>query len=137
MRPIRRLLVLRATLISFLMSFSIPLLAQHAEMAHVGKRGQVWFASEVRIGDALLKRGEYQFQHVVTGEDHAMVFRKMVTPGGSGAAFPGKEVARVKCKLEPFGEAVKNQELHFGVNADGATTVNKIYIKGEQAAHVF
>jgi hypothetical protein len=127
-----------AIIVLLLGAFSIPALAQHDDMV-TGKKGSFSFDSPVRVGDVLLKRGIYQIQHVMEGEQHVLIFRKMV---GTGYAYTSpvasdKVAARVVCRIEPLSEKAKNSGIRFGVNSAGEKTIESLYIQGENVRHVF
>lgn len=109
--------------------------AQHDKLTPIGKQGAISFDSDVRIGGALLKKGEYIIQHQVEGDDHVFVFKRGIRRYTE--VTPGKEVARVKCKVEPLGEKAPHSGLRYGTNAAGEKTVEEIHIKGEAVKHVF
>ncbi len=100
----------------------------HGGKIHVGKRGEVNFKSDTRVGDALLPAGAYQFQHIVEGDDHVAVFKKAGT---------GKGVARVKCMIEPLGEKAKQTTIYSAKNAAGENVIQQILVGGENVKHVF
>lgn len=120
---------------------SLPVIAQHGGHAdgdqagkkhenkiHVGKRGEISFNTDTRVGDALLPAGAYQFQHIVEGDDHVVVFKKAGT---------GKEVVRVKCMIEPLGEKAEQTTIYSAKNAAGENVVRQILVGGENVKHVF
>ena len=113
--------------------------AQHGDMMVIGKKGILLFDTPVRVGDNLLKPGDYQIQHVMEGQDHVIVFTRMTTagPGGNPESRPTKDVTRMKCRIEPLGEKAKHSGLRFGTNAAGEKTVEEVHIKGENVKHVF
>lgn len=129
-------LLLRGASLAFLLGvFSIPLLAQdNQDMMKLGKKGQIAFDSSVRVGDQLLKQGTYQIQHEMKGEDHIVVFRRMSRDSQS-RLITGKEVARVKCRVEPLGEKAKHSGMRFGTNAAGEKTVEEVHMQGENVKH--
>lgn len=129
-------LVTSTLLVMALGVFSIPLFAQGSEMVQTGKKGEIPFSSPVRVGDVLLKPGTYQIQHVMEGEDHVIVFRSMSLDGYRQWVL-GKEVARVKCRIEPLGEKAKHGGVRFGTNAAGEKTVEEVHVKGENVKHLF
>jgi|CXWL01.1.fsa_nt_gi hypothetical protein len=118
-------------------AFGITLLAQdkHQDMMNLGKKGEIVFDSSVRVGDQLLKEGTYQIQHVMNGEDHIIVFRKMSRDSLS-QLITGKEIARVKCRVEPLGEKAKHSGIRFGTNAAGEKTVEDVHMRGESVKHL-
>lgn len=131
-------LLAKAAALALLMgAFSIPLLAQdkHEGMMKIGKKGEVTFNSSVRVGDQLLEKGTYQIQHIMEGADHVIVFRQM-SRDYYRQLRSGKEVARVKCRVEPLGEKAKHGGMRFGTNAAGETTVEEVHVRGENVKHL-
>lgn len=118
-------------------AFGITLLAQdkHQDIMNLGKKGEIVFDSSVRVGDQLLKEGTYQIQHVMNGEDHIIVFRKM-SRDSQRQLITGKEIARVKCRVEPLGEKAKHSGIRFGTNAAGEKTVEDVHMRGESVKHL-
>ena len=134
-----RSLVMSALLVLLLGTFSLPLFGQngHQDMTRLGKKGEATFDSAVRVGDQLLEKGTYKIQHVMEGEDHVIVFRRMVRNSPYGDLITGKEVARVKCRVEPLGEKAKHDGMRFGTNAAGEKTVEEVHVRGENVKHLF
>jgi len=131
-------------MLALLAAFSLPALAQHegaqhSDMVVIGKRGILIFDTPVRVGDNLLKPGDYQIQHVMEGQDHVIVFTRMTHagPGGNPESRPTKDVTRLKCRIEPLGEKAKHSGLRLGTNAASEKTVEEVHIKGENVKHVF
>lgn len=127
-------LIVGALLAFLLGAFNLTTLAQHGEKAgheakiHVGKTGEVSFSSEIKVGDISLPAGAYKFKHVVEGDDHVVTFTKITT---------GKEVARVKCKIEPLLDKAKRTEISSAPDASGANAITQIVVSGENVKHVF
>jgi hypothetical protein len=73
----------------------------------------VHFTTQVKAGNAVLKPGMYQVQHVVEGSDHVIIFKEMELPAGykMGNTPVGKEVSRITCKVEPVSKAVNNTKI--------------------------
>ncbi len=115
--------------------------ARHDDMTRLGKKGELPISSPTRVGDVLLEPGTYRVQHAVEGEDHFITFRKMSHTRSDQPSYPqgtpGKEVARVKCRLESLGEKAKHSGMRFGTNAAGETTIEEVHVKGENVRHVF
>lgn len=129
------LIVIGALLAFSLGAFSLTTLAQHEGQAgsheakiHVGKTGDFSFSSEMKVGDVSLPAGAYKFKHIVEGEDHVVVFTK---------ATSGKEVARVKCKIEPLGDKAKQTTIYSTPDASGKSSITQILVAGENVKHVF
>ena len=136
MKSKNRSIVMGALLVLLLAAFSISLFAQgNQDMIKIGKQGEITFDSPVRVGDQLLKEGTYQIQHVMEGEDHAIVFRKM-SRDYYRQLIAGREVARVKCRVEPLGEKAKHGGVRFGTNVAGEKTVEEVHVRGESVKHL-
>lgn len=138
MKSKKKLLATGALLALLLGVLSIPLLAQenHQGMTRIGKRGLIEFDSAVRVGDQLLKEGIYQIQHVMEGEDHIIVFRKMSLDNYRQELRGAEVIARVKCRVEPLGEKAKHAGMRFGTNAAGEKTVEEVHVQGENVKHL-
>lgn len=119
---------------------SLPALAQHSshgdsaqagkkpEKIHVGKTGEVKFNSDIWAGDTMIPAGAYQFSHTVEGADHIVLFKKAGTD---------KEIARVKCMIEPLNEKVKQTTIYSSKDEAGKTTIRQVLVRGENVKHVF
>jgi hypothetical protein len=125
-----------AVIFLLLGAFSIPALAQNE---NTGKKATFSFDSPVRVGQVLLKPGIYQIQHVMEGDQHVLIFRKMVDTGYAygSPVFSDKIAARAVCRVEPLGEKAKNSGIRYGVNSAGERTIEALYIQGENVRHVF
>lgn len=127
-------------LASLLVSLILPLSALSQDIVRIGRQGRLNFDTDVRVGETLLKKGYYQIRHVVTGADHVIVFTKLVHPPeglSMGDWRPGKEVRRMKCKVEPLGETAKYGGVRFGTNTASEKTIEEVHIKGENVKHIF
>lgn len=112
---------------------------EHGQVLKVGKKGEMKFDKETRIGDVVLKPGLYTFQHRVDGEDHFVHFTQVTEPsyyskigGGAPKAHPGE----VKCRLEPLPKKASRTEVHIDAEG-GVSRITKIIVGGENVAHVF
>lgn len=137
MRSKRNPLLIGVTFLSVLGTIGATSLADSGTTIKVGKRGTLVLTSTTRIAEVSLKSGAYQVRHVIEGEDHFMVFRRIGRPGGYGPMVPGKVVARVKCELRPLGRTAKRMEVHTAPNTAGESTIQEILVKGENVRHVF
>ncbi len=144
MRLQNKSIAITTMLVLLLAMSSLPALAQHegaqhGDMVVIGKKGIIPFSTPVRVGETLLKPGDYQIQHVMEGQDHVIVFTKMSSAGSGGylPSRPTKEVTRVKCNVEPLGEKAKHNGIRFGTNSAGEKTVEEVHIKGENVKHIF
>jgi hypothetical protein len=114
-------------------------LAQHHDHLSVGKKGMVRFSEKVRVGDRLLEPGMYHVQHIVEGTDHVFVFKPVTMPAGyrEYSMVEGREVVRLKCRVEPVSKAVNNTKIALGQNAAGERIIEEIQVAGEKAKHIF
>lgn len=140
-------LITSALLVLVTAMLSLPVLAQDHQAHHqkapgdtlkVGKKGEVHFTSPVKVGDTVLKPGMYQVQHVEEGGDHVFVFREMSMPAGYKMSNTpvGKEVARVKCRIEPATKKVSNTKIIFRTNAAGEKEISEVQVAGEAFRHL-
>ena len=104
----------------------------------IGKKGQVHFTTPVKAGDVVLKPGMYQAQHVEESGDHIIVFKEMAMPAGykMGNTPVGKEVARIKCKVEPVAKKTSNTRITLRTNAAGEKEIAEIQVAGEAFKHL-
>lgn len=110
---------------------------QKGETLTVGKKGEVHFTGEVKAGDTVLKPGMYQVQHLTEGEDHVIVFKEMSMPAGykMGNTPVGKEVARLKCQVEPVEKKVSNTKITLRTNDKGEKEIAEVQVAGEAFKH--
>ena len=112
-----------------------------------GRKGEVHFHAAVKVGDAVLKPGTYQVQHVLGGSedivhvnDHAIVFKEMQMPAGyrrSNTRVAKKPAASVKCLLQPAAEKLRNTKVALRTNAAGEKELAELQIAGEPFRHLF
>jgi hypothetical protein len=130
-----------ATIIALVLALGglSQVLAQHHDHLTVGKKGMVNFSSSVRVGDRLLEPGMYHVQHVTEGTDHVFVFKPVTMPAGyrEYSMVEGREVVRLKCRVEPVSKAVNNTKITLGRNAAGERTIEEIQVAGEKVKHIF
>jgi hypothetical protein len=93
----------------------------------IGKKGQVNFATEVKVGEVTLKPGQYTVQCRRDGSEHVMRF----TPVRGSA-----EMTEVKCGKETKARKVPVGGVHT-LREEGVVRLTKIEIAGENVAHVF
>ena len=117
-------------------------LAFAQETVAVGKKGEVEFTTDARVGSTVLKPGHYQFQHQAVDGQHYLVVRSRSTVKSPRtrhyAGAVGDEVARVPCRLVDNLRAAKIRDtaLHVKTEADGTRTVTRIDIRGEKEGHI-
>ena len=104
----------------------------------IGKKGEVHFYTQVKAGDAVLKPGMYQVQHVSEGSEHVLIFKEMEMPAGykMGNTPVGKEVARIKCRVEPAAKKVSNTKLTLRTNDRGEKEIAEVQVAGEAFKHL-
>lgn len=113
--------------------------AADQQVIKVGKKGEIMFDQETKVGDVTLKPGHYQLQHRVEGSDHLVHFTEfkgmhgyMQGRGPSGIAHPGE----VKCRLEPLPAKASQTKVSLNT-ANGERRITRIEIAGENVVHVF
>ena len=107
----------------------VAVVASAGENLGIANSQRISFTGNVRIGDVLLPQGDYEIRHVMEGENHIMVFKKV---GG------GKPVeARVKCSLVPLTEKSKTTEKKYTLNAANEQVLQELVFRGDSAKHVF
>ena len=112
--------------------------AQSGKDFTIGKKGEVHFYVQVKAGGVALKPGMYQVQHVEEGGEHMIIFKEMSMPAGykMGSTPVGKEVARVKCKVEPVAKKVSNTKITLRTNAAGEKEIAEVQVAGEAFKHL-
>ena len=134
--------VLMSVLLVVLVGTPGPLsFAQQKEVVRAGRKGDLHIASTVRAGDVLLKPGMYEVQRVLEGEGDVIVFTEMKMPGPfeKGRTMNDsvrKEVARVKCKVEPVDQKWKHTRVILRTSAAGEKEMSEVQIKGENVRHL-
>lgn len=104
----------------------------------IGKKGQVHFTSQVKVGETVLKPGMYQVQHLEEGSDHVIIFKEVGMQAGykHGNTPVGNEVARIKCKVEPVTKAVNNTKITLRTTTAGEKEIAEIQVAGEKFKHL-
>ena len=96
----------------------------------VGKKGEVSFHDETKVGDLILKPGSYQFQHRAEKGAHYGRFTEL------GKRGPGDVAGEVKCALVPVSEESSRTAV-FSILEAGINRVTRVEVKGENVVHVF
>jgi hypothetical protein len=133
-----------ALLIMVVGAFNLPASAQGSQKAQpgkdftIGKKGEVHFYTQVKAGGVALKPGMYQVQHAEEGGEHVIIFKEMEMPAGykMGNTPVGKEVARIKCKVEPVTKKVSNTKITLRTNAAGEKEIAEVQVAGEAFKHL-
>ena len=117
---------------------------EKAEQAlKVGKKGDVEFRVQTVVGEMKFQPGRYLLQHRVDGDAHFVHFTE-ISKGlpqgharvGYGRDAPIAHPGEVQCRLEPLDEKVSTTAIHT-VQEGEASRVTKVFIRGENVAHVF
>ena len=103
--------------------------AENDQVMKIGKRGQVNFDAEVKVGEVTLKPGQYTVQCRRDGSEHVMRF----TARARGSAA---ETTEVKCGKEMLPRKVSAGSVHSHKEGD-VVRLTRIEIAGENVAHVF
>ena len=103
----------------------------------IGKKGVFHFTSVVKVGEVALQPGMYQVQHLEEGGDHVLVFKEVGMQAGykHGNTPVGKEVARVKCTVEPVNKSVNNTKITLRTTAAGEKVMEEVQVAGEMFIH--
>ena len=133
------LLVILAAVVTSLMFVNVAAAADQ-QIIKVGKKGEMMFNQETKIGDITLKPGHYQMQHRIDSTDHMFHFTELkgvhrspyLLSAPTGEAHPGE----VRCRLESL-TAKASQTAVFVDTEGGVRRITKIEIRGENVAHVF
>jgi hypothetical protein len=104
----------------------------------IGKKGQLHFTIQVKAGNTALKPGMYQVQHLEEGGAHVIIFKEMSMPAGykMGNTPVGKEVARIKCKVEPVAKKASDTKITLRTNAAGEREIAEVQVAGEAFKHL-
>lgn len=114
-----------------LLLFPVCALAAGPEgVMKVDSKRPVTFNREYQVAGKTLPAGEYKVQHQVT--DSGEHFAQFIPAGKKAATL----VVPVECEMEPNGEKIK-QTRADAVEMDGARTIKKLRVAGNNAAFVF
>lgn len=133
--------IIRMGFVVFAVLALVAPLAFAQDTVALGKKGEVEFTRDTRVGSTLLKPGHYQFQHQSIDGQHFLVVRSQRTvqnrPAGRHyAGATGDEVARVACRLVAADKKQALTALYLVNEADGNTRVTRINIRGEKEGHI-
>lgn len=117
--------------------------SEHSTYAQSTRDHPRWKTGMFRIsksgwaGDVRLEDGMYHVKHVMDGNAHAIVFRRVRLPAGK--EFPmweGKEIVRLRCVVEPVSKVLSNTKISWGRNVSGERVIEELQIAGERFKHV-
>ena len=116
----------------------------------VGKKGDVTFTTETKIGDITLKPGRYYIEHRVEGTvqprrvaGHYIHFTE-VTPkeherrqaARDALEYTVAHPGEIECELEALTKKASKTTV-FTTTEDGTRRITRIEIAGEAVAHIF
>lgn len=132
--------ITQLVVIAFTVPWFMVMPAKAQDVVQAGKKGEVQFSHDTRIGSTLLTPNHYQFQHRWIGGQHVLVIREQVPlPVGQGThrvSGAGREVARVKCTALASDTKVKATTLYRVTDPDGVMRIVRIDIAGEKQGHM-
>jgi hypothetical protein len=96
----------------------------------IGKKGVVSFTTEVKVGEATLKPGQYTVQARSEGSEHVMRFTRERRSGRTA------EITEVKCGRELLPRRVSVPTVHTSKEGE-AVRITRIEIAGDSFAHIF
>lgn len=121
-----RWLMCPAVILGLVLASGVRATAENNQEMKIGKRGQINFETEVKVGEVTLRPGRYTVQCRRDGPDHMMRF----TPAR------GAEATDVKCGKEVLPRKVSAASVYTSM-ADGLVRLVRVEIAGENVAHVF
>jgi hypothetical protein len=86
---------------------------------------RVQFTDDVKVGDVVLKAGDYKVIHQMQGEQHIMIFEQ-----------GKKEVAKVPCTIEKLKTKASRSEQYFETQ-NGVKLLKALVFSGETIQHNF
>lgn len=98
--------------------------------SNLGEIGEILLEQRTAVGDRTLPAGRHRVQHIRRENDHAVRFTPI---GRIGLMYRPVEVA---CTLEPLDRRVDRTLVRLRVG-DFQLRLLKLYIEGQEAAHVF
>lgn len=83
------------------------------------RTGMVRLTKSAWAGNVRLHSGMYHVKHVIEGDKHWLVFKEVTLRAGyqEGSMWEGKEVARIKCRVEPAERSLRNTKVTLAKSA--------------------
>lgn len=127
----------RFAAVVFVLVFA-PLLGAHPghddgpvdEVFKVGKNGDVKIGHDVAIGDLVLSRGRYRFEHRIEAERHTIVLTAIGRKDGS------ERVYEIPMRLMSSREVAKRSAIFAKEAADHSLRLTIVQVAGESVDHV-
>jgi len=117
-----------AVLALLVICFSMLSLAERNKFG-VSDTQRIAFSKAVKVGDAVLPKGEYKVQHTMQGEEHIMVFTQM------NASKPA--TSKAKCQLVTLPKKADQTQLVYQTQGSADPVLQELIFKGDTAKHVF
>ena len=108
-----------------------PHVGLDGEVFNVGKKGDVKIDLDVVIGDVLVKKGKYLFEHRIDGDRHILVLTGLDAKNGIEAP-----VHQINMRFITSRNAVKKSALFAERLRDRSYRVRVIQIAGESGDHM-
>ncbi len=83
------------------------------------------FIENTKVGDIVLKAGEYKVVHEMQGEEHVMIFKQ-----------GKKDVAKVKCTIESLQAKADRTEQYYS-QENGTKVLKGLIFSGDNFRHNF
>ena len=135
-----RVVAIIVALALFAIATIAPVFAQHSH-DHNGNqslnKGMLRLRRTAWAGNIRLERGMYHVKHITEGDTHWLVFEEVTLRAGyqEGSMWEGKEVARIKCRVEPAEKSLRNTKVTLA-KSGGAYVIEQVQIAGENVRHV-
>ena len=107
-----------------------PHVGPDGEVFNVGKKGDVKIGMDVVIGDVLVKKGKYLFEHRLEGDSHILVLTGVATKNGIEPL-----VHQIHMRFITSRDPVKKSALFAERQRDRSYRVSVIQIAGESGDH--
>jgi hypothetical protein len=80
------------------------------------------------VGTDVLPEGHDKIGHTMVGQDHIMVFQKVVGKSSE---------VKVKCSLVPLEKKAEKDQTIYLLNAANERVLQELIFRGDKAKHVF
>jgi len=106
------------------------LFAANLDQYGVADQRQLTLFRQAKIGDTLVRAGDYKVLHLMEGDEHVMLFKQLGVPAKKAV------VVKVKCTLKPLPEIARTNEQRYQLE-DGVQVLVMLQFKGDKAQHIF
>jgi len=120
------------------------LVAQHDNMTEKKVSDVVFFSTDVRVGDGVLKAGEYRvacdtkkvtFTLQMLAKDREGI--STLDPVERQAVLKSQKALEVPCLGRDLGAKADHTIIELGALRDGVRPLDKLYLRGSSIEHVF